>query len=138
MPPVQVDPPKQGKTNNKGMPVPIKLGVSEDYQSITAWEVSVRNFYRRDEVYYPFVNKNYTWNPNEDNYSCGRESQESTLKRSEEEMGEDLVSFIQIISGFLPDDDLREKLERESTCFADIIKFIRQVYDAEKTRSSTG
>ena len=133
MPQVQVDPPKQGKTNNKGMPVPKKLGVSEDYQSITAWEVSVRNFYRRDEVYYPFVNKNYTWTPNEDNYGCGRESQESTLKRSEEEMGEDLVSFIQIISGFLPDDDLREKLEKESTCFADIIKFIRQVYDAEKT-----
>ena len=103
MPPV-IDPPKQGKTNNKGMPVPIKLGVSENYQSITAWEVSVRNFYRRDEVYYPFVNKNYTWNPNGDNYGCGRESQESTLKRSEEEMGEDLVSFIQIISGFLPDD----------------------------------
>ena len=50
MPQVQVDPPKQGKTNNKGMPVPKKLGVSEDYQSITAWEVSVRNFYRRDEV----------------------------------------------------------------------------------------
>ena len=56
MPQVQVDPPKQGKTNNKGMPVPKKLGVSEDYQSITAWEVSVRNFYCHDKVYHPFVN----------------------------------------------------------------------------------
>ena len=119
--------------NSKGMMFPNQLTENETYQSLTAWELKVKNFYRRDDIYYPFVNKNFTWDPSAEDYGVTAEHRDSKLKRDKQEMAEDLVAFIRCISGFLPDDDIREKLETETKSFADIMKQIRQLYDAEQT-----
>ena len=66
-----VDPvkPPSKSSNNKGMTAPRSLGVNETFQDMTAWEVSVKNFYRKDEVFYPFVNSKMKWDSQIDNYN---------------------------------------------------------------------
>ena len=59
-----VKPPATGSMGNKGIPLPRTLNDHETHQSLTAWEVSVKNFYRKDENYYPFVNSKTNWDIN--------------------------------------------------------------------------
>ena len=128
-----VDPvkPPSKSSNNKGMTAPRSLGVNETFQDMTAWEVSVKNFYRKDEVFYPFVNSKMKWDSQKDNYNLKDEHEDSTLKREAQELSEDLVSFLQIMAGFIPGDHLRVKIVTDTTSFADVIKIIREFLDAE-------
>ena len=128
-----VDPvkPPSKSSNNKGMTAPRSLGVNETFQDMTAWEVSVKNFYRKDEVFYPFVNSKMRWDSQKDNYNLNDEHEDSTLKREAQELSEDLVSFLQIMAGFIPGDHLRVKIVTDTTSFADVIKIIREFLDAE-------
>ena len=103
----------------------------ETFQDLTAWEVHSRNFYRKDEVFYPFVHQKMRWDSNKQNYNLKKEHDDSKLKRDEEELAQDLVSFLQIMAGYVPGDHLRLTIEKDTKCFADIIKIIREFYDAE-------
>ena len=128
--------PPSGDQNNKSVPSPRVLQDRETHQSITAWSVSVKNFYRRDSIYYPFVNPNTKWNSQSDFYGMVDEHADSKLKRKAEEMGEDLFAFLQIVAGYISGDHLRVKIEQDSTCFADIINIVREFYDAEINTNS--
>ena len=125
-----VKPPSSG-SHNKAIQAPRALNETETFQNITAWEVHGRNFYRKDEVFYPFVNPKMKWDSTKRNYNLKKEHEDSKLKRDEEELAQDLVSFLQIMAGYVPGDHLRLAIEKDTTCFADIIKIIREFYDAE-------
>ena len=83
------------KTNN----VPRALMATETSQTITAWTVWVRNYMRRDEAFYPFINVKTVWDMSREGetYGLSDEHEESKLKRKKEEMAEDLVSFLEIL-----------------------------------------
>ena len=133
---VAVKPPSAG-SSNKAIPIPRMLLDTETHQSITAWEVSVKNFYRKDESYYPFVNAKTKWDADKPNYGMIAEHADSKLKRDAEEMGEDVFSFLQIIAGYVPGDHLRVKIEQDSTDFKSVIQCIREFYDAEINTESS-
>ena len=132
-----VKPPGQGSHGNKGIPVPRQLSERESHQDITAWEVSVKNFYRKDETYYPFVNAKLKWSAASDHYGMIDEHGDSKLKRDKEEMGEDLLSFLQIMAGYVPGDHLWVKIEQDSVNFKSVIQIIREFYDSEINTESS-
>ena len=125
-----VKPPSSG-SHNKAIQAPRALNETETFQNISAWEVHARNFYRKDEVFYPFVNPKMKWDSTKEHYNLKKEHTDSKLKRDEEELAQDLVSFLQIMAGYVPGDHLRLAIEKDTKCFADIIKIIREFYDAE-------
>ena len=110
---------------------PRMLKDEESHQEITAWAVSVKNYWRRDEAFYPFVNVNTKWDKNKQNYGMVDEHDGSKLKRKKEEMAEDLESFLEIMAGYVPEDHLRTKIMHDSTSFKEIITIIREYYGAE-------
>ena len=110
---------------------PRMLKDEESHQEITAWAVSVKNYWRRDEAFYPFVNINTKWDKNKQNYGMVDEHDGSKLKRKKEEMAEDLESFLEIMAGYVPEDHLRTKIMHDSTSFKEIITIIREYYGAE-------
>ena len=125
-----VKPPSSG-SHNKAIQPPRQLKEEETFQNITAWEVHLKNFYRKDEVFYFCVNSKLRWDSTQDNYNLNKEHDDSKLKRDAEELSQDLVSFLQIMAGYVPGDHLRLTIEKDTKCFADIIKIIREFYDAE-------
>ena len=86
---------------------------------------------RRDEAFYPFVHVRTKWDRNAVDYGLQDEHDDSKLKRKKEELAEDLVSFLEIIAGYVPGDHLRMKILQDSTCFKDVVKIIREFYGAE-------
>ena len=126
-----VKPPSAG-SHNKAVQAPRSLKAEgETFQDLTAWEVHCRNFYRKDEVFYPFVNVKMKWDSTKDHYNLKKEHDDSKLKRDEEELAQDLVSFLQIMAGYVPGDHLRLTIEKDTRSFADVVKIIREFYDAE-------
>ena len=117
--------------SSKVTTAPRVLTETETNQDITAWEVSVKNFMRRDEAFYPFVNVKTQWNSGAPHYGLSDEHEDSKLKRKKDELAEDLISFLEIISGYIPGDHLRMKILQDSTSFKDVIKIIREFYGAE-------
>ena len=107
------------------------LGEAESHQDITAWEVAVKNYMRRDESFYPFVNVKTKWDMQAEDFGLVDEHNDSKLKRKKDELAEDLTSFLEIISGYIPGDHLRMKILQDSTSFKDCIKIIREFYGAE-------
>ena len=121
-------------SNNKNGPRMLKD--NESPQEITAWAVSVKNFMRRDPAFYPFVSVRTKWDMTAENYGLVDEHEDSKLKWKKEEMAEDLVSFLEIMAGYIPEDHLRAKILADSTCFNDVIDFIRDYFGAEITPES--
>ena len=115
---------------------PRMLKDQESPQEITAWGVSIKNFMRRDPAFYPYVNVKTKWDMKANNYGLADEHDGSKLKRKKDEMAEDLISFLEIMAGYIPEDHLRAKIMQDSTCFNDIIDFIRDYFGAEITPES--
>ena len=129
-PTAAVKPPSQG-AHNKGMPMPRPLRDQETFQDLTQWDVSVRVFYRKDEIMYPFVSPKLKWDSSKENYNLLKEHNDSKLKRDADEMAMDLVAFLQTMAGFIPGDHLRQQIVKETGCYEDVINLIREFYDAE-------
>ena len=124
-----VSPPSGG--NNKGMPLPRSLKERETYQEIIQWATTVKNYFRRDEYMYPFVNTSLKWNSSKPHYNLMKEHDEGKAKRKVEEMAEDLVAFLETIAGFIPGGHLRHQIINDSTSFGDIIRLVKEFYGAE-------
>ena len=88
-----IKPPSSG-AHNKAIQAPRALNETETFQSLTAWEVHCRNFYRKDEVFYPFVNAKLKWNSQQRDYNLKKEHETSKLKRDEDELAQDLDQLI--------------------------------------------
>ena len=91
----------------------------------------MKNYMRRDESFYPFVNVKTKWDMQAEDFGLVDEHNDSKLKRKKDELAEDLTSFLEIISGYIPGDHLRMKILQDSTSFKDCIKIIREFYGAE-------
>ena len=125
-----IKPPASG-SHNKAIPMPRQLRETESFQDITAWDVSLRNFYRKDEVFYPFVNAKMKWDSSKEDYNLRNEHEESKLKREKDELAQDLIGFLQIVAGYVPGDHLRLTILKDTKCYEDVIRIIREFYDAE-------
>ena len=125
-----VKPPASG-SHNKAVPMPRQLREAETFQEISQWDVSIRNFYRKDEVFYPFVSPKLKWDANKEDYNLNKEHDDSKLKRDKDELAQDLESFLQILAGYVPGDHLRLTIVKETKSYEDVIRIIREFYDAE-------
>ena len=120
-----------GNKGSSGVPAPRMLTNSETHQDITAWSVQVKNYMRKDESFYPFVNVKTVWDMTKEHFGMVDEHESSKLKRKKDEMAEDLTSFLEIISGYIPEDHLRLKILQDSTSFKSVIEIIREFMGAE-------
>ena len=113
-----VKPPSQG-AYKKGMPMPRLLCDHETFQDLTHRDVSVRVFYRKDEIMYPFVSPKLKWDSSKENYNLLKEHNDSELKCDADEITMDLVAFLQTMAGFIPGVHLcqRQRIVKETGCY---------------------
>ena len=116
------------------IPQPRTLSKSETLDSLNQWKTTVRNFYRRDEHFKRFLQAGAVWDPSANHH--GFQAETEGLRRSAEDIADDLNVFLNLISGFLPFSFLKEKLELESKSMADVWSTIFEVYGHEITQDS--
>ena len=121
-------------TNTAKIPPPRTLNKVETLDTLNQWKTTVRNFYRRDDLFKRFLQANTTWDLNAANY--GFDDEEEGLRRSAEDLTEDLNVFLNLISGYLPFSFLKEKLETETTSMESVWDMIFEVYGHEVTQDS--
>ena len=87
---------------------PRQLGEKETLETLTHWKSQVRNYFRRDEFYKVFISSAKKWSPDRANYGLVEET--AGLKRTAEDLKEDLIAFLTTLSGFLPHSYLTERI----------------------------
>ena len=78
-------------------PPPRPLSQQETLDSLEHWKAIFRNYYRRDSSYKQFLKKNCSWDSKKPHYGLTQLDNEDP-----EDRAEDLVDFLNILSGFLP------------------------------------
>ena len=89
------------------LPPPRQLGTNETLDTLIHWRTIFRTFYKRDSYYTHFVQESITWDPNHNTYNQVAETVLDAngaltpigLKRTAEQMKEDLVDLLYTLAG---------------------------------------
>ena len=115
-------------------PMPRQLGLNENMRTLRHWRGTVRNYFRLDEINAHFLDENLTWNSGLPDYALVAET--TGLKRSPAVLKQDLVAFLETISGYLPHAYITESLVSGTNGILDVWSTIEDLYGAEISASS--
>ena len=90
-------------------PPPPQLGTKETLDTLIHWKTTFRTFYKRDDAYKHFMRETTTWDPLHITYSQAAEG-DLGLKRTADDMKEDLVDLLNTLAGYLPHSYLTDKI----------------------------
>lgn len=121
-------------TRSSKLPMPRQLGLNENMRTLRHWRGTVRNYYRLDEINSHFLNENLVWNSGAEHYSLAAET--VGLKRAPAVLKQDLVAFLETISGYLPHAYITETLVSGTRGILDVWGAIEDLYGAEISASS--
>ena len=76
------------------MSIPHQLSRDETLQDLKKWDRLVQEYYKKDVNMYPFVSPGFCWDRSKKNFNLLDEHEDSELRRSAEEMAQDLDSFL--------------------------------------------
>ena len=71
------------------VPTPRQLGQTETIETLKHWQMSFRNYYRRDSYYSCFLDETFSWNPLQPNYGLSAEGPNTVLKRTAQLLKQD-------------------------------------------------
>ena len=114
------------------VPIPRILNKVETLDSLNTWKTCVRNYYIRDEHFKLFLQAGTTWNKSQPDSGFQR-PEAAGLRRPAAQLAEDLEVFLNLIAGFLPFSFLKDRLEMDTRCIADVWNIIFELYGQEVT-----
>ena len=123
-------------THQSKLPLPRQLTEKETFESLKHWKTCFRNFYRRDSYYAFFLRSNTTWDSTKENYGFTTDSETDGLNRVPIDLKDDLIAFLNIISGFLPYSYVTERFEAATKCLQDVWDILDDIYNAKISSSS--
>ena len=126
------DPPRQQYVSK--IPVPRTLNKIETLDSLNQWRTQIKNFYRRDDQFKVFLATDATWNPLA-RYK-GQAQETAGLRRSPQEMADDLEVFLHLIAGYIPFSFIREKFDNDTRNIGDVWNLVYEVYGHEINQDS--
>ena len=97
------------------------------------WKIGFRQYIKRDDQYRPFLNME--WNSARANYNMAGEG-ETGLKRTAEQMKNDLLDFLHILCSYLPHGYLTDRILTQSTSLLDAFKIIEESFNLLPTQES--
>ena len=109
--------------------MPRQLQEQETTESLHHWFVTFRNYFRRDDLYKQFLHTTFVWDPTAVDY--GLSAEDTGMKRTAALLKEDLVAFLEILAGFLPNSYVTERIVKNSTSMRQAWQFISELYEAE-------
>ena len=131
MAPPEDQPPARelGSMRSAKQPMPRQLGLNENMRTLRHWRSTVRNYYRLDDINSHFLNEDLAWNSAVEHYSLAAET--TGLKRTPAILKQDLVAFLETISGYLPHAYITDNLVKGTKSIMDVWKVIEDLYGAE-------
>ena len=127
-----IDQPRQHYVSK--IPVPRTLNKVETLDSLNQWKTQVKNFYRRDDQFKTFLAADATWNPLA-RYK-GQAQETAGLRRTQQEMADDLEVFLHLIAGYIPFSFIREKFDNDTRNIGDVWNLVYEVYGHEINQDS--
>ena len=118
------------------VPIPRQLAEKETFESLKHWKTCFRNFYRRDSYFAFFLRSNTKWDPSKEYYGFTDSTEADGLKRTAIDLNDNLIAFLNIISGFLPYSYVKERFEQSTNCLEDVWNILDEIYDAQISSSS--
>ena len=115
-------------------PTPRHLDDKETHVTLKQWKTNCLTYFRRCLYNWHFTRASTKWKPGTANYSLTAET--VGLKRTPDILADDLVQFMNLFGGFLPDGYLTERFQASTTCFEDMWKIVEEYYDATLSSSS--
>ena len=112
------------------VPIPRQLAEKETFESLKHWKTCFRNFYRRDNYFAFFLRSNTKWDSSKEYYGFTDSTEADGLKRTAIDLNDDLIAFLNIISGFLPYSYVKERFEQSTNCLEDVWNILDEIYDA--------
>ena len=130
------EPPAVDRTymRSSKLPMPRQLGLNENMRTLRHWRGTVRNYYRLDEINAHFLNEDLKWDASIDHYNLAAET--VGLKRAPAVLKQDLVAFLETISGYLPHAYITESLVSGTKGILEVWSTIEDLYGAEISASS--
>ena len=126
--------PERIYSRSSKQPMPRQLGLNENMRTLRHWRGTVRNYYRLDDINSHFLNENLTWNASIPDYDLRAET--TGLKREPAVLKQDLVAFLETISGYLPHAYITENLVSGTMGILDVWSTIEDLYGAEISANS--
>ena len=116
-------------------PPPRQLGTKETLDTLIHWRTTFRTFYKRDSHYKHFVQESTTWDPSHINYNQVAKD-EVGLKRTAEQMKEDLVDLLNTLAGYLTHSYLTDKIVSGTKGWKDVWDVIYEHYGVKVTNET--
>ena len=111
------------------LPLPPHLHDEETIDSLEHFIDGFSNYYMRDPFYGGFLDEEARWNPNQANY--GQVQEATGLRRTAVAKGRDLKMFLTLVSSFMPNSSISQRLKTATTCIEDVWTTVRQYYGCE-------
>ena len=118
------------------VPIPRQLAEKETFESLKHWKTCFRSFYRRDSYFAFFLRSNTKWDSSKEYYGFTDSTEADGLKRTAIDLNDDLIAFLNIISGFLPYSYVKERFVQSTNCLEDVWNILDEIYDAQISSSS--
>ena len=109
-------------------PYPRQLTKKETLDSLSHWQSSVRNYFRRSPQYADFFKRATTWDYSQNNYGFNTPNAE--------DKADNLESMLDTIASFLPGPYISHQITKGSKSMQDVWKFIWDHYGVTPTQSS--
>ena len=116
-------------------PYPRQLTKKEDLDSLSHWQTTVRNYFRRSPLYSEFFKRSSVWNPQLTNYGFTNQPQ-STDPNDAETRADNLEALLDTIAGFLPGPYITHQITKLSTSMNSVWDIIWDHYGAKPTQAS--
>ena len=110
------------------IPYPRQLTKTETLDSLSHWQSSVRNYFRRSKQFQEFFRRTTTWDCTADNY--GLEG-DDTLDRAD-----NLESLLDTLASFLPGPYITHKITKTSTNISSVWDIIWEHYDVKPSQAT--
>ena len=115
------------------IPLPRMLAEKETMESLKHWKVTFKTYYRRDSVFKVFLTTVTTWNPTAEHFGLAADPNDAA--RTAAVMAEDLKSFLEVISAYLPNSYCTEKMLLTKN-LDEVWDIIDEFYGCEKSSDS--
>ena len=107
------------------VPFPRQLNARETLDTLTHWKTGVRNYFRSDDRFAPFVARTKKWDPSKPNF--GFVGDEAEIQ------ADHLECMLDTIAGFLPTHYITRRITQSTTCMDDVFKVIWKYYKVDPT-----
>lgn len=110
------------------VPYPRQLTKRETLDSLSHWQTSVRNYFRRFPEYCDFFKRSISWSPNSENYGFSGESAA--------DHADNLEALLDTLATFMPGPYITHQITKSSKCIQDVWNSIWDHYGVKPTSSS--